>query len=82
MRERTKVKPLTLTEMNTIETAKMTKTTYFVEYVARMVKNELITYYQLVRTADCAILHAFDDLDTIYAQCFIEGISNRDVTIW
>lgn len=65
--------------MTTIETAKRTKTTYFIEYVCDDINN---TYWQLVRSRDAAILAAKEDLNDIYAHCFICGINKQDVTIW
>lgn len=67
------------TEMNTIETAKRTKTTYFVEYICDDLNN---TYWQLVRSRDAAILAAHKDLNDIYAHCFVCGINKQDVTLW
>ena len=65
--------------MTTIEIAKLTKTTYFVEYICDDINN---TYWQLVRSSDMAILAARKDVDDIYAHCFICGINKQDVTIW
>ena len=65
--------------MTTIEISKLTKTTYFVEYICDDINN---TYWQLVRSSDMAILAARKDLDDIYAHCFICGINKQDVTIW
>ena len=61
--------------MNTIETAKRTNTKYFIEYLSN-------TYFQLVRSKDAAILAAYNDLTTLYAECFVRGIHNEDVTLW
>ena len=65
--------------MTTFETAKLTKTTYFVEYICDDINN---TSWQLVRSSDMAIRAARKDLDDIYAHCFICGINKQDVTIW
>lgn len=65
--------------MDTIELAKRTNTKYFIEYICADLSN---TYFQLVRTRDAAILFAFEDLTTVYAECFVRGIHNEDVTLW
>lgn len=69
--------------MNTIETAKITTTPYFVEYVCRQKEGQgLETYYQLVRTADVAILYANESLDNVYLHCFFEGINIKEISLW
>ena len=45
--------------MDTLETAKQTKTAYFIEYVYPIdAYGKQSFYFQLVRTKDCAILYA------------------------
>lgn len=65
--------------MITIETARRTKTRYFIEYVCTDLNN---TYWQLVRSCDAAILSAQKDLSDLYAICFVYGINKQDVTVW
>lgn len=65
--------------MTTEETADRTQTPYFIEYVCFDLDN---TYWQLVRTRDNAILAAQKSLTDLYAHCFLQGINNKDVTIW
>lgn len=49
--------------MTTEETAKRTKTGYFIEYVCPIdAYGNQSFYYQLVRTKDCAILYANEDI--------------------
>lgn len=65
--------------MTTIELAKRTNTKYFIEYICADLSN---TYFQLVRAKDAAILAAYNDLTVLYAECFVCGIHNEDVTLW
>lgn len=65
--------------MTTIELAKRTNTKYFIEYICADLSN---TYFQLVRAKDAAILAAYNDLTVLYAECFVRGIHNEDVTLW
>ena len=68
--------------MTTIETAKMTETKYFVEYVTRPSIPGFIAYYALVRTSDQAYLYANAELDNIWLYCFHAGISKNDSPLW
>lgn len=69
--------------MNTKETAQMTKTPYFIEYVySKDSYGQALFYYQLVRTSDLAILYANAIFDKVVAECWSNDISKRDVTIW
>ena len=61
--------------MDTLETAKQTKTAYFIEYVYPI-------YFQLVRTKDCAILYANENINNVFIACWKMDISHKDVTIW
>lgn len=65
--------------MNTLETTKQTKTAF--EYV-----NTIDAYgkqsFQLVRTKDCAILYANENINNVFMACWKMDISHKDVTIW
>ena len=73
-REKVKNKAMTTTEI-----AKQNKTKYFIEYVCDDLRHP---YYQLVRAKDAAILAAYDELITIYAECYVLGINKNDVSLW
>ena len=69
--------------MTTEETAKRTKTGYFIEYVYPIdAYGNQSFYYQLVRTKDCAILYANEDIKNVLIQCWQRNILYTDVTIW
>ena len=69
--------------MTTEETAKRTKTGYFIEYVCPIdAYGNQSFYYQLVRTKDCAILYANEDIKNVLIQCWQRNILYTDVTIW
>ena len=69
--------------MTTEETAKRTKTGYFIEYVCPIdAYGNQSFYYQLVRTKDCAILYANEDIKNVLIQCWQRNILHTDVTIW
>lgn len=69
--------------MQTTDTAKMTKTKYFVEYsVINNTQDSFLAYYVLVRSCDAALLYASDDLDNIWLHCFHAGINKNDITLW
>lgn len=69
--------------MDTFETAKLTKTKYFIEYTypTDAYGNQKF-YYQLVRTKDCAILYANKDINNVFIHCWKNDIKKVDVTIW
>ena len=69
--------------MTTEETAKITKTGYFIEYVCPIdAYGNQSFYYQLVRTKDCAILYANEDIKNVFIQCWQRNILYTDLTIW
>ena len=69
--------------MNTLETAKQTKTAYFIEYVQTIdAYGKQSFYFQLVRTKDCAILYANENINNVFIECWKMDISHKDVTIW
>ena len=69
--------------MNTLETAKQTKTAYFIEYVNTIdAYGKQSFYFQLVRTKDCAILYANENINNVFIACWEMDISHKDVTIW
>ena len=70
-------------DMNTQETAQMTQTPYFIEYVwPKDAYGNQSFYYQLVRKSDLAILYANPSIDKVYIECWRCGIAHNDVTIW
>lgn len=69
--------------MNTRETAQMTKTPYFIEYVCPVdAYGKQSFYYQLVRTSDLMILYANESYHNVIIECWRNDISKSDVTIW
>lgn len=69
--------------MTTLETANRTNTKYFIEYVYPIdAYGNQQFYYQLVRTKDCNILYANEDLQNVYIECWKRDISRKEVTIW
>lgn len=69
--------------MNTQETAKMTQTPFFIEYVCPVdAYGKQSFYYQLVRTADLKILYANESYHNVIVECWRSNISKNDVTIW
>lgn len=69
--------------MTTSETAQRTKTTYFIEYVYPIdAYGKQSFYFQLVRTKDCAILYANDNINNVFIACWKMDIQHNDVTIW
>ena len=76
--------PGTKTEsMTTFETAKQTKTAYFIEYVYPIdAYGKQSFYFQLVRTNDCAILYSNENLQNVFIACWQMDILKKDVTIW
>lgn len=56
-------------------------TKYYVDYVCEKTASDFITYFQLVRTIDEAILYANENLDNIFLHCFHIGIHKDDLTI-
>lgn len=69
--------------MDTIETAQRTKTAYFIEYVYPVdAYGKQLFYFQLVRTKDCAILYANENINNVFIACWKMDISHKDVTIW
>ena len=69
--------------MTTRETAKMTKTPYFIEYVCPVdAYGKQSFYYQLVRKSDLMILYANPSFDRMLIECWQRDISKNDVTIW
>lgn len=69
--------------MNTQDTAKMTKTPYFIEYVWPVdAYGNQSFYYQLVRTSDLMILYANPSIDKVFIECWQNDISRNDVTVW
>lgn len=65
--------------MTTQEIANLASTKYFIEYLC---ENLDTAYYQIVRTADCAILYANESIDNIFVHCFHQGINREDVSLW
>lgn len=59
-------------------------TKYYIDFVYEYDsnKNIICSYYQLVRTSDDAILYANADFNYVYAECFVLGINNSEVTIF
>ena len=69
--------------MDTLETAKQTKTAYFIEYVYPIdAYGKQSFYFHLVRTKDCAILYANENINNVFIACWKMDISHKDVTIW
>lgn len=69
--------------MTTQETAKLTKTKFFIEYVYPFdAYGNQSFYYQLVRTKDCAILYANEELTNVQLYCWLNDISKNDVSLW
>ena len=69
--------------MTTKETAQMTKTPYFIEYVCPVdAYGKQSFYYQLVRKSDLMILYANESYHNIIVECWRNNISKNDVTIW
>lgn len=69
--------------MDTIETAQRTKTAYFIEYVYPVdAYGKQSFYFQLVRTNDCAILYANENINNVFIACWKMDIPHKDVTIW
>lgn len=69
--------------MTTEETAKRTKTGYFIEYVCSVdAYGKQSFYYQLVRTKDCAILYSNENIKNVFVRCWQINILYTDVTIW
>lgn len=69
--------------MDTIETAQRTETAYFIEYVYPVdAYGKQSFYFQLVRTKDCAILYANENINNVFIACWKMDISHKDVTIW
>lgn len=69
--------------MDTLETAKQTKTAYFIEYVCPIdAYGKQSFYFQLVRTKDCAILYDNENINNVFIACWKMDISHKDVTIW
>lgn len=69
--------------MDTLETAKQTKTAYFIEYVYPIdAYGKQSFYFQLVQTKDCAILYANENINNVFIACWKMDISHKDVTIW
>lgn len=64
--------------MTTEQTAKQTKTKYFIQYV----HNNKQWYYELIRTADLAILYANEDENNVKLHCWVNNIPASEVTIW
>jgi len=69
--------------MTTLETAQRTNTAYFIDYVCPVdAYGKQSFYFQLVRTKDCAILYANEDIQNVFVECWKMDISKKDVTIW
>jgi hypothetical protein len=69
--------------MDTLETAKQTKTAYFIEYVYPIdAYGKQSFYFQLVRTKDCVILYANENINNVFIACWKMDIPHKDVTIW
>lgn len=57
--------------MDTLETAKQTKTAYFIEYVYPIdAYGKQSFYFQLERTKDCAILYANENINNVFIACW------------
>lgn len=69
--------------MSTQETAQMTKTPYFIEYVCPVdAYGKQSFYYQLVRKSDLKILYANESYHNVIVECWRNDISKNDVTVW
>lgn len=69
--------------MDTKETAQRTETAYFIEYVYPVdAYGKQSFYFQLVRTKDCAILYANENINNVFIACWKMDIPHKDVTIW
>ena len=69
--------------MTTQETAKMTKTPYFIEYVSPVdAYGRKSFYYQLIRTSDLMILYANESYYNVIVECWRNDISKNEVTVW
>ncbi len=66
--------------MNTQETAKMTQTPYFIEYITY--KGGTDFYFQLVRTSDLAILYSNKSYHNVIVECWRRDINKNEVTTW
>lgn len=63
--------------MDTIETAQRTKAAYFIEYVYPVdAYGKQSFYFQLVRTKDCAILYANENINNVFIACWKMDISH------
>ena len=68
--------------MTTQETAKMTQTPYFIEYVYSVDAYGESSYYQLVRKSDLAILYASRSYHSVIIECWRNDIGKSQVTVW
>lgn len=69
--------------MTTQETAKMTQTPYFIEYVCPVdAYGKQSFYYQLVRKSDLMILYANESYHNVIVECWRNDISKNEVTVW
>lgn len=56
-------------------------TKYYIDYVVIPGTNGLISYYQLTRTKDDAILYSNGDLNNVFMECWKNGIAYNDVVV-
>lgn len=56
-------------------------TKYYIDYVVIPETNGLISYYQLTRTKDDAILYSNGDINNVFMECWKNGIAYNDVVV-